>query len=616
MAPSPVALRHKQQAIQASRRDQEQLVKEGRAACLPRRHEDAFAAADTIQEKQDQQELQRQEQVQENHRKRLAQWRAERGEDEQEPGALTEAVQRLRHPDDVDLNCRLQGAVQTIDQAFRPAKTSGAIDPKTNEYFQFCDYAYLNDPYKYTMTGDKLYRFFFYQAFRTKRNIATEPDPETGKKKKRKRVKGEYFNPMEYEAIMLQYSQSSKSYPIPEHPVGFQSFDQYKAAVKQIHGNQLERGASGTPWELIWTTNCKKLHRHVKQRVPLVKKLNYCEKVDSEFAAYTVVERYEEIEIEFWNDSISALGRRSTLTHLRHRTCMLYLTTGILRSESLHRAELSDFCAVKPPKLESDVHQMLLMVTQLPFGKTNHGRKLYGRATRHKNAHLCAVGSVALYLQYRFWCSGEFTSMKAEDWANPRKWFDVKFLVDLNGKDNTKEMYNDSYGKHVKAILKKLNIVCNKLLHLGRHVGARTLELLEEESEEIRRMGQWNPSMQDNHYSAKLPMSPIQKLAGYNSQVKMYFNTRTTIIPSQELLSMTPIGHWSYDAFAAVMELETEHPTALSFLQFMNELNVVFLQDAAVLQLTGRDHPIFSELPVCLTDEYKASAVYHWFCYN
>ena len=279
-------------------------------ACLPRRQEEAFVVANQVQDEQEAHESERQEEVQRKHRKRVAECRSERGEVAQEPGALRQAVERLRHPDDVDLNSKLRAAVYAMDQEFRPAKTSDVMDPKSTEYYQFCDYAYLNDPYKYTMTGDKLYRFFFYQAFRGKRNIATEEDPETGKKKKRKKTKGEYFDPIEYETIMQQYSQCARRFPIPEHPVGIQSFDQYKAAAKQIHGNQLERGANGTPWELIWTQQCKRLHRHVKTRAPLVKKLNYGEKVDCEFAAYTVVERYEEIEQEFWNDSTAASGRR------------------------------------------------------------------------------------------------------------------------------------------------------------------------------------------------------------------------------------------------------------------------------------------------------------------
>ena len=164
MSPSAGARRQQQQARNAIRRDQEQLERQGRAG-LPQRHEEAFAAADKIQEHQDTRELQRQRQVQEDHQQRLVNWRQEREErgNQLQPGELRQAIEqdRLRHPNDVDLNTRLQQSVRTIDLSLRPAKTSDAIDPKATEYYQFCDYAYANDPYKYTLSSEKMYSFFF-----------------------------------------------------------------------------------------------------------------------------------------------------------------------------------------------------------------------------------------------------------------------------------------------------------------------------------------------------------------------------------------------------------------------------------------------------------------------
>lgn len=124
--------------------------------------------------------------------------------------------------------------------------------------------------------------------------------------------------------------------------------------------------------------------------------------------------------------------------------------------------------------------------------------------------------------------------------------------------DKTKEMNNDSYGKHIKRVLLKLMIHCPKLLHLGRNLGAKLLELLEEDMEEIRRMGQWNPSMFDRSYSSKIPLGPIRKLAGYHSNNKFYFNTRTTVTPDDCLLQSTPIGKWVYIAYRGVLEASVD----------------------------------------------------------
>jgi hypothetical protein len=117
------------------------------------------------------------------------------------------------------------------------------------------------------------------------------------------------------------------------------------------------------------------------------------------------------------------------------------------------------------------------------------------------------------------------------------------------------------------------------------------------ESEEIRRMGQWNISMFDSHYSCKLPLGPIGKLAGYNSDNKLYYNTRTIVMSDEALLRMTPIGKWCYDAYAAVPEEdpEGEHQNALQqVLRIFCELNTAFVQDMSAMIALHQDrqnHP-------------------------
>jgi hypothetical protein len=176
-------------------------------------------------------------------------------------------------------------------------------------------------------------------------------------------------------------------------------------------------------------------------------------------------------------------------------------------------------------------------------------------------------------------------------------------LIDVNGSDRTVEMKNDSYGDHIRKILNKLKIDCNKLLHLGRNLGSKILDLLEVESEAIRRMGQWNPNTFDNSYSSKLPLGPIRNLAGYSNSSKIYFNTRTSVDPPFELLELTPIGVWVYEALRVVNEDKDSHKyrTVVAFLEFMKELNKVFLQDAAAMLAFHPDrvhHPIFTQLEV------------------
>jgi hypothetical protein len=258
------------------------------------------------------------------------------------------------------------------------------------------------------------------------------------------------------------------------------------------------------------------------------------------------------------------------------------------------------------------VHVLILFLHLSTKGKTNHGQTLYGRATRHKDVRLCCVGALAFYLMYRFSVTREFEEFTLEDWLDNSKWFSIKLLVDLNGGDFTKSLNNRSYADAIKMILLFLGIAAMHLLHLGRNLGAKILEMLEEENSAIQTMGNCSPSMQSSCYSTKLPMQPIRKLAGFTDANGMYYNPRTMVEVEESLLRLTPVGCWLFDAQAAVAsanELGAGKFTAMNFLAFMMTLNRVFIQDAAamlVLHPEKIDHPLF-RLEVFRSVEFSVS---------
>jgi len=214
-------------------------------------------------------------------------------------------------------------------------------------------------------------------------------------------------------------------------------------------------------------------------------------------------------------------------------------------------------------------------------------------------------------LSFRFYCTREFEDFILDDWIDNKKWFDIKLLTDICG-DNCSLMVNDSYGPHIRKVLNALSTICDKLLHLGRNLGGKILELLESDQDEIRVMGQWNPSMFDAAYSSKLPMGPIQKLAGFSSHNGFYFNTRTVVAVPEELLYLTPIGKWCYAAHENVsdycMNNEGVNPTAVEVLKFFCELNTIFAQDTAamIVQFPDRvNHPMCREVPLFRMEGFK-----------
>jgi hypothetical protein len=66
--------------------------------------------------------------------------------------------------------------------------------------------------------------------------------------------------------------------------------------------------------------------------------------------------------------------------------------------------------------------------------------------------------------------------------------------------------------------------------------------MLEEESDAIQQLGNWNPSMQDSCYSTKLPMRPIWKLAGFVNANGMHYNPYMQVEVPEELARLAPIG--------------------------------------------------------------------------
>ncbi|CAB9499581.1 unknown protein [Seminavis robusta] len=537
------------------------------------------------------------------------------------PGG-TERTHVIRHPDDNEINRNMRQQVLEAQDESRSTNSIKAQTPKAMEYFQYCDYAYSTDPYKYHLVAERVYRFMWYQCFReqkakglTKAQRALPPEQR------------DYFDPEDYEKVIAHLKKGPASrlaaVPQPTNPIGPTTFTAYQSVMKKIYNVQVAMtGNSGLPaqlrvqWDFIWIDEDMKILRdHVKGRKPKRDKANYKEKVTGEFSPYTIVEHYEKMEDYMWCRSQFARGYRSVNKSLRHRFCLLYLTSGVLRSESLHRAELSDFLGINLPKAPNDVQAPYLMVNQIPIGKTaSRGARQFGRATRHKEVCYCAINGLAFYLQHRLFCTREFETMTVEDWMKNEEWFDIKLLIDVGSPQNNKtEMRNDSYGDCVGDMLKALGLACNKIQHLGRNIGPKTLEMCMEEAENIRRMGQWAEGVQDRSYSTKLPMSPIRALAGFTGgKDSIYWLPRSTVEPSKELLAKTPIGKWVYAAYDAVVEADKncKKQTARAFLSFLMDINKIFLQDAAAMMIEQPercvDHPLFKELHCLLSDEFAS----------
>jgi hypothetical protein len=102
-------------------------------------------------------------------------------------------------------------------------------------------------------------------------------------------------------------------------------------------------------------------------------------------------------------DDLDTSGSRSVFCYARNRFVFLHRTVGgILRGESVCKAELSDSLFHMVGKVDKDVHKYIVLIQQILTGKTNTTAKLLGQIMRHKDSmSLCAIGVLTFYLLYR-----------------------------------------------------------------------------------------------------------------------------------------------------------------------------------------------------------------------
>jgi hypothetical protein len=225
------------------------------------------------------------------------------------------------------------------------------------EWRDYCLHVDPNSRFPLQMTAHKVYNFMFYQLFRQK-NIGTSRSQYT-------------FNGRDYDRVLSEYRIHLENYtrhktPIP-HPaegLGKSALHQYRAYLRKIHASHVAENLTSIPFELVFTEPCKKLVRTGETRKTKQDRENYKEKVDKVFGPYHAVEKMDEVEEKMWKRSMKIQGSGSWL---RNRFVFLYTTAGILRSESLFRAELSDFLCIKVKKAE-DIHPLMVMITQIPEG--------------------------------------------------------------------------------------------------------------------------------------------------------------------------------------------------------------------------------------------------------
>ena len=179
----------------------------------------------------------------------------------------------------------------------------------------------------------------------------------------------------------------------------------------------------------------------------------------------------------------------------------------------------------------------------------------------------------------------------------------------MKKKKKKKKKKNEKRRKEaIKHICKTLKIPASHAVHLGRIFGTRAAEENDAPKEELRNLGNWDPTTQEKFYSTKLPMRILRSKAGFTKANGMVYNPRVAVEPPESLACQVfPWVDPALDVLEAATEMdEKDRRTAFAFLSFMKELRTVVLQDAAVMldDPVRSRHAVF-QLPVFQTDEFK-----------
>lgn len=126
-------------------------------------------------------------------------------------------------------------------------------------------------------------------------------------------------------------------------------------------------------------------------------------------------------------------------------------------------------------------------------------------------------------------------------------------------------------------------------------------------------LGNWDRDTQDARYSGHCPLSALRVMAGFGKN-DVYFLPRGRARPSERLCSM--VWTWIDYALAYFNSGGNENATAVRFLEWMNVLRSILLQDAAEMMIRNENaeidpdnnerrnfHTLFKE-PVFVCDEF------------
>ncbi|KAE8255342.1 hypothetical protein A4X03_0g5579 [Tilletia caries] len=274
---------------------------------------------------------------------------------------------------------------------------------------------------------------------------------------------------------------------------------------------------------------------------------------------------------------------RNSDASLRDCVCFLLSHFALLRGDDLRPIELADIHHLEMRNEGlSDCFAIMLL---LRHGKTNkHGRVEFGSFIRNKDANICPVGFLAMYLFSRF----HITGLPAPDFTSSDRWYPLKLFRATKGGSTTKAIIYNTQLDAIDDAFKAAGIVGSAKTHLARRSGAQMAELGGAEEGQVRRAGRWNSKVMESCYLSAIPREVLRVHAGFSREGGSYFLTRDVDVREELLKKVFP---WADDWDSAISSGKTANGTrvevniaARGFIRLLLRLRKVIVQDAVVLR--------------------------------
>ena len=362
-------------------------------------------------------------------------------------------------------------------------------------------------------------------------------------------------------------------------------------------------------------TGIQKLRKYVSSRCKATAAALFEEKVNPTIERFKYPELYQKSEEYLWNEYQGGLDWPKLASSLRNRFTLLSTVQTVCRHESTVKCKLSEFQVLNTYQMEGELAPYPILFRNINIGKVNQGNTniiIQAKSIRHKDPKLCEQGALAIYLFTRFYVTNEDF-----DLSDKAAWFNVHTAVPIGDvrRKRTEAQFDKARKKPMtpSAFYEKLADVfwyyqykVAHVLHFGRSCAPVLLEFAGVLTTVIKELGNWDLKVYDKHYSLSMAWEALRAAAGFNKETCHYHLPRSKIlVPTTLRRKVFPNVERARVAFDLLPQAQKYHlTTARQFLEVMDHLANVFIQDICALRHDGRHNHSLYRHPLFLDPEF------------